>query len=80
MLMLRRVFAGLVGLLLFVNGVFMLFSSRAWFQLPYYLRATGTMTEKKFASGWGVVQTRIAGGVMVGGRLWVIYDMFLARA
>jgi hypothetical protein len=79
MLIFGRIVAVLVGLILLVNGAFMLVSPRAWFRLPYYLRATGTATEKRFESGLGEVQTRLAGGVMVAGILWVVFDLCSRR-
>lgn len=79
MLLFARFFAGLIGLLMLVNGIFMFISPRAWFRLPSWLRAQGSMTEEKYTSGWGAVQVRLAGIVTVGGLVWILYDMFLSR-
>jgi hypothetical protein len=68
-----------LAVVLLWNGVFMLISPRAWFRLPSYLRLNGGLTEKKYGSGWGAVQTRITGGIFVGGILWVVYDMLLVH-
>lgn len=80
MLLLGRIFAGVIGLLMLVNGAYMLVSPQAWFRLPPWLRAQGTLTREKYTSGWGALQVRFAGGAMVAVLVWVIYDMFISRA
>ena len=42
-----------LGAVVFVNALFMLASPRAWFRLPGWIRAQGTLTEGKYATGWG---------------------------
>lgn len=76
MLTFGRVVAALIGLLMLINASFMLVSPRAWFRLPSWLRAQGTMTEEKYGKGWGAVQVHIAGALMIGVLVWVLYDMF----
>jgi len=68
-----------LALVLLVNGAFMLVSPRAWFRLPDYLRFSGSLTEERYSSGWGGLQTRITGGLFVSGILWVIYHMLVAH-
>ncbi len=60
-----------------VNAAFMLISPRAWFRLPEWFPGRGSMTEHKYGSGWGAVETRIAGGMMLTAILWVLYDALL---
>jgi uncharacterized membrane protein len=36
------------GVLMLVNGVYMLASPRAWFHLPKWLRASGAFSERKY--------------------------------
>jgi hypothetical protein len=60
-------FLGWVGIavvvvVIAVNAAFMLISPRAWFRLPEWFPGRGSMTEHKYGSGWGAVETRIAGG------------------
>ena len=60
-----------------VNAAFMLISPRAWFRLPEWFPGRGSMTEHKYGNGWGAVETRIAGGVMLAVILWALYDALL---
>jgi hypothetical protein len=60
-----------------VNAAFMFISPRAWFRLPEWFPGRGSMTEHKYGSGWGAVETRIAGGMMLAAILWVLYDALL---
>ncbi len=72
-----RIVAVIVGILMVINALFMLASPRAWFRLPKWLRAQGTMTEDRYGSGWGAIQVQLAGGLILGAIAWVVYDMFL---
>ena len=69
-----------LGILLMVyiaiNAAFMLISPRAWFHLPAWLRATGSLTEERFSSGWGALQVRLAGAAFLAGISWVFHDIF----
>ncbi|HWY69216.1 MAG TPA: hypothetical protein VNX88_11140 [Terriglobales bacterium] len=71
--------AVIVGVLMTINAAFMLASPRAWFHLPVWLRAQGSLTEDRYSSGWGAVQIRVTGALILGARAWVLYDMFLRR-
>ncbi len=66
-----------VAVFLAVNGVFMLASPRAWFRLPGGLLAKGSLTEKKYATGWGAVQVRVTGAIFLAMIAWVVYDSLL---
>lgn len=66
-----------VGLILSINAAFMLASPRNWFRLPGWLRVHGTLVEQKYSSGWGAVQLRLTGGVILIAVAWVLYDMLL---
>jgi len=79
MLIVARCFAVLVVLLMAINAAFMLASPRSWFRLPAWLRAQGSLTEDKYATGWGAVQVRVTGAVILASIAWVLYDMFLSR-
>lgn len=60
-----------------VNAAFMLISPRAWFRLPAWFPGRGAMTEHKYGTGSGAIETRIAGGMMLAAILWVLYDVLL---
>ena len=68
-----------VGLIMTINAAFMLVSPRSWFRLPSWLRAQGSLMEDKYASGWGAVQVRLTGGLILAAIAWVLYDMLLRR-
>ncbi len=59
---------------LVVNAAFMLVSPQAWFRLPGWLRTQGALTEAKFGKGWGALQLRITGALMLGALGWVLYQ------
>jgi len=62
-----------------VNALFMLISPRSWFCLPDWIRAQGSLTEKKCGAGWGAIQVRITGALALGVILWVLYDSLVSR-
>ena len=68
-----------VGAVMFVNALFMLASPRAWFRLPNWIRAQGTLTEEKYATGWGGMTVRLGGAVMLTVIVWVLYDSLISR-
>ncbi len=74
-----RIAAGLVGIYLLVNGIFMLVSPRAWFRLPYWLSAIGSLRQEKHASGWGAVKVRSGGAAMIVVLAWLIYSVFFLQ-
>jgi hypothetical protein len=65
----------LVGLVLAINAAFMLVSPRAWYRLPGWLRKNGSLTEDKYATGWGAIQVRLTGAGMLATIAWVLYVM-----
>jgi hypothetical protein len=62
-----------------INAAFMLASPRTWFRLPGWLRTQGSLTKDKYASGWGAIQIRLTGAVILAAIAWVLYDMVLRR-
>lgn len=64
-----------LGAVIAVNGAFMLFSPRAWFRLPGWIRMQGSLTERKYATGSGAVELRLAGAAFLAGIAWVIYSL-----
>jgi hypothetical protein len=72
-------FAIMVSVYVTINASFMLVSPRAWFRLPGWLKAQGSLIEDKYASGWGAMQVRLTGAVILAGIAWVLYEMLLKR-
>jgi len=68
-----------LGAVLFVNALFMLASPRAWFRLPHWIRAQGSLTEQKYASGWGGILVRSAGAAMLVVMAWVLHTPLIRR-
>ena len=66
------IIVGLVSASLAVNATYMMISPRAWFRLPSWIRATGTLRERESVTGWGAVMVRLAGVLILGGLGWVI--------
>jgi len=76
--MLRRALGGaaiVVALIIVVNGVVMVVSPRAWFHLSNWLRATGSLTEREYGTGWGAMQVRLVGAIWFAMIAWAVYDM-----
>jgi hypothetical protein len=68
-----------VGLIMTINSAFMVVSPRIWFRLPSWLRAQGTLTEERYSSGWGAIQIRLTGALILAAIAWVLYESLLAR-
>jgi hypothetical protein len=60
----------LCGVLIF-NGLFMLVSPRAWFALPEWAGFRGKLSAEKYSRGWGALQVRITGAMLLGLLLWM---------
>ena len=67
-----------VVIFVMINGSYMLISPRAWFALPGWLCANGTLTETKYGNGTGALQVRVLGGILLGVLLYCAYDSILA--
>ena len=65
----------LVVSLMIINASVMLVSPRAWFKMPGWLRAQGALTENKYGSGWGALQLRIGGALILLSIGWVTYEL-----
>lgn len=65
----------LLGVGVIVNGLYMLVSPRAWYRLPQWFRASGSLSEEKYSSGWGAIQVRIVGASFLAATAWILYDL-----
>jgi hypothetical protein len=68
-----------VALMAILNACYMLFSPKGWFRLSPWLRAEGSLTAQKYSIGWGAVQVRFTGAVILAAICWVFYDLILRR-
>jgi RHS repeat-associated protein len=71
--------AVLLALVISINGVLMLASPRAWFNLRSRLKLQGSLTEEQYATGWGAVQVRLTGASFLAMIVWVLYVVFLSE-
>lgn len=72
--------AGTVLIVFFVNGIYMVISPRAWFELPRWLRLQGYMvTRDRYVDGWGGIQSRILGLIILVTIVWIVGSMFAGR-
>jgi hypothetical protein len=72
-LMLLLVFVGILS----INAIAMLISPRAWFELPEWLRLSGSMQLKKakYLRGWGAFQVRFVGFIFLATFFVVLFEM-----
>ena len=61
------------------NAAYMLFSPRVWGHLPSWLRAKLQLGEHSHAVGWRALLVRIAGAILLGTMLWILYDALVRR-
>lgn len=69
---------GMVCLALFVaalgfNASVMLVSPKAWFRMPFWIRLSGSLRERDYGSGWGAIQVRLLGALLLVVMIWVPY-------
>jgi RHS repeat-associated protein len=67
----------IVGVIMLINGAFMLVSPRAWFRLPRWLGKHGSMTEEKYSTGWGALDVRLGGAITLAVIAWILYESLL---
>lgn len=58
-----------------INAAYMLVSPQAWYRLPSWLRLNGSLTEDRYSTGWGAIQIRLTGAMILAAIAWVICDM-----
>ena len=68
-----------LGAVLFANALFMLVSPKAWFRLPSWIRAQGSSSADKDASGWRGFETRLTGAISLGFIAWVLYHSLVRQ-
>lgn len=68
-----------VGIVMSVNACYMTVSPRAWFRLPRWIRAAGSLTAEQYSAGWGAIQVRAAGAITIAAIGWVVFQLFFGR-
>lgn len=63
-----------VGAALF-NAAFMVVSPQSWFRLPGWIRLNGSLTERNYSTGWGAVQVRFLGLILLAALAWVAFHL-----
>lgn len=58
-----------------VNGAYMLFSPRAWFELPDWLAPKGSATLERDGSGWRATQLRVVGAALIAFASCMLYSL-----
>ncbi len=58
-----------------INAAFMLASPRAWFRLPGWLKAQGSLSEERYRHGLGALEIRFVGAVILAALAWGGYEI-----
>ena len=66
----------LVALVVLVNAAPMVISPRSWFRMPRWIRLSGSLSETKYASGWGAIQIRLLGACFLAIMAWFLHGCF----
>jgi len=62
-----------------INASYMIISPEAWFKLPRWLGLQGVLTSDRYGSGWGGLQVRILGMMIIGTLAWIVYGLLLSK-
>jgi hypothetical protein len=60
-----------------VNASLMLVSPRIWFGLPGWMRLQGVLTRERYGSGFGALQLRLLGAIILGTIIWVAVRLLI---
>jgi hypothetical protein len=71
---------GAVVLVASTNALYMLFSPQAWFHLPPWIRATGTLKARNYVTAARAIQLRFIGGILLAVIGWVLFDLFVKHS
>ena len=67
---------GITVAVMLVNAFYMVISPKAWFRLPSWLGLPGVLTTERYGSGWGGLQVRILGMIIIATSGWIAYELF----
>ena len=62
-----------------INAASLFLSPRAWSRWPSWLRGKGQFAERRYSDGWSAWPIRIAGAILVGAMLWIVYEALVRR-
>ena len=65
-------------IVMLVNAFYMVISPDAWFRLPRWLALQGVLTRHRYGSGWGALQVRILGGIIIVTSAWIAYGLLFS--
>jgi hypothetical protein len=65
-----------VVLIMTVNGAVMVVSPKTWFRLPASIRMTGTLRRERHSSGWGGLEVRLGGLLVLIIMAIILYEAF----
>ena len=70
----------LLGVSLLTNGIVMVISPRKWFELPgWFASARGALRKDKYSTGFGGIQVRLMGALIIAFLVWVCLDSLRPR-
>jgi len=70
---------GMTVAVMLVNAFYMVISPDAWFRLPRWLGLQGVLTRVRYGSGWGGLQVRILGGIIIATAIWIAYQLLFSN-
>jgi hypothetical protein len=69
-----------LAVMLLVNALFMALSPKRWFRLPRWIAIWGSFRERTHSSGWGGIEVRLTGGMILAGFAYIIWNVFIGPA
>ncbi len=66
------IYLGVMFLVAAANSLCMIVSPQVWFRLPKWIRLSGQLTGETHRSGWGAVQVRLLGAVLLSALIWAV--------
>jgi hypothetical protein len=71
---------GVVILVISSNALYMLFSPQAWFRLRPWIRATGTLKARNYATAGRAIELRFIGAVLLAVIGWILFDLLVKHS
>ena len=69
---------GITATVMLVNAFYMVISPDAWFRLPRWLGLQGVLTRDRYGSGWGAIQVRVLGTIIIVIATWIPYGVLFS--